>query len=514
MSNDPLELLIDPADGDEWPDSLPLDHELTVDAWIESTEARLEVLQSVASQWRINESFNRFNAFDAGATASLETKGYFGAIYDGRHVYFSPEVQPGGEHAKVLRFDTHGDFRDPDSYEAFDAGQTDGLDTRGYYGGACDGRFVYFTPRLADRCDHTRVLRYDTRESFMDPASWSAFDVGEEQSNQGAAFDGAHVYFCPGFRGSDGRHSGRVIRYRVNENFKDPTSYQVFNAESIGGLNVGCYDGGAFDGRHVYFCPLEGSIGLRYDSFADFMEPVSWEAFDANAIGMGSNVGAVFDGQYLYYVPYQHGVMVRFDTAGKFDDPGRWEGFDAGATDGLDTRGFDGGFFDGRFIYYVPFVNERFHGNWLRFDPLLPFDEPTAWKAYDASNIDGLKSYGFNGGAFDGRFFYAAPWRSEWGEEGDLSTWDIHGRVLRYDTTGPDATFSLRACDYGHNGGLGAGIRGPSFLINSEGGCRSAAATHPLAPGKHHLAGVYDGAEIRVYVDGEWMKKTCHEGMN
>ncbi len=79
-----------------------------------------------------------------------------------------------------------------------------------------------------------------------------------------------------------------------------------------------------------------------------------------------------------------------------------------------------------------------------------PFDDPASWQAFDASQTDGLHSVGYNGGAFDGRFFYAAPWQQ--GRKPDHPEEFItHGTVLRCDTLGDGGAFSLRSCDCGHN---------------------------------------------------------------
>jgi hypothetical protein len=106
---------------------------------------------------------------------------------------------------------------------------------------------------------------------------------------------------------------------------------------------------------------------------------------------------------------------------------------------------------------------------------------------------------GFNGGAFDGRFIYFAPWRQGTDPDGAPQA---HGRVLRYDTTGARASFSLRYTDCGHNGGLCAALPGPTFLVNTDRGVLGARADRNLEPGTHHLAGVYDGKKIRLFIDG------------
>ena len=171
--------------------------------------------------------------------------------------------------------------------------------------------------------------------------------------------------------------------------------------------------------------------------------------------------------------------MLRYDTAAPFDDPTAWDTYVLGHN-----SGFDGGFFDGRYVYYVPFTRAAapgesvFHGSWLRYDTAAPFDDPSAWDTHDASYTDGLHTTAYNAGAFDGRYFYTAPWR------GDRGRRHAHGRVLRYDTLGADGAFSLRYGDVGHNGGLCAAVPGPSFIVNTTGGAVSIAAHQTLAPGR------------------------------
>ena len=194
--------------------------------------------------------------------------------------------------------------------------------------------------------------------------------------------------------------------------------------------------------------------------------------------------------------------MVRYDTRKPFADASSWEQYDAANTSGIDTGGFDGGFFDGRYVTFCPWTRTAppggsgYHCNYLRFDTTRSFDDPSAWTGYDASATDGLVSLGYNAGAFDGGSFYAAPLYAEDGEA-------FHGRMMRVDTLGGDGAFSLRFCDYGHNGGLCAAVPGPSFLINTDGGVRSVAAHQPLSAGSHHLVGVYDGASLQLWIDGK-----------
>ena len=496
--------------------SLPATDTLTVAAHVHIPVARAEALQPLVSQWRPQTDFSAFAAYDAGHTDGLSTKGYFGAVCDGRYVYFCPvrdHQDRYSVHGRVLRYDTQAPFHSTAAWAAYDAGHTDGLRTVGFYGGAFDGRYVYFNPRDDGHGHHTRLLRYDAHGDFGDPASWSAHDIEFPHSGQGLAFDGRYLYFCPGYTTApdadrtnpsaslDDEPSGQILRYDTQAPLKDAQSYQVFDAGQLS-PQATCFDGALYDGRHIYFAPLTSGLVLRYTVGGDFADPASWQTFDAQPLGMHMNVGLVFDGRHVYFCAYGNSRMLRYDTEGPFDDPASWQGYDAAGTQGLDTGGFDGGFFDGRYVYYMPFTRNPppgesiFHCNWLRYDTAKDFTDPTAWDAHDASHVDGMHTTAYNAGAFDGRFIYTAPWR------GDRDGEHAHGRVLRYDTLGADGAFSLRFCDFGHNGGLNAALLGPSFVVNTDGGPVSVAAHRPLDAGDHHLAGIYDGHHIRLYVDG------------
>ena len=436
-------------------DALSFANELTVEAWINARTPSTDGIQALVSQWSFQESFGKFEGYDAGDTSGLVTKGFFGAVFDGRYVYFVPQHDGVARHGKVLRYDTHQPFKSHQSWEAYDAGRTSNLDTRGYYGAVFDGRHVYFIPRTDGENYHTRFLRYDTRAGFTDPNAWQAHDIGYKHSYQSAAFDGRYIYFSPGYDAGGG--SAKVLRYDTRGNFTDPGSYARYDAGNTSGLKSVNYDGAAFDGRYVYFAPLNADgIPLRLDTKGPFESRASWTAADVPALSghkMHQCVGAVFDGRYVYFLPF-------------------WQGGDA---------------------------KKGFHGELLRYDTQGPFENRAAWSAVDAGNTDGLGTVGFNGGAFDGRYLYCAPWREGTPEDGKIVS---HGHVLRYDTTGDGAAFSLRYAGYGHNGGLCASQPGPTFILNTDRGTCVARANKVLPPGRHHLAGVYNGNRIRLYIDG------------
>ncbi|MCE2439930.1 MAG: hypothetical protein J4F39_10955 [Candidatus Latescibacteria bacterium] len=499
--------------------SEPLDRveALTVEAWVQSDRVNTDAFQVLVSRWSLRSTMDAFESCDAGETDGLDTKGYFGAVSDGRYVYFAPQCNASQErHGQVLRYDSRGGFNEPESWQGYDAGCTDGLNTKGYYGVVHAGDHIYFVPRTDGVTLHSRILRYDRRGEFRDPGSWEAYDVGRTMACQSAAYDGRYIYLSPGYEGDSGE-TGKALRYDTRGGFKDPDSYVIFDAGNTDGLDSKNYDGATFDGRFVYYSPLnERGIVLRHDTRAGFDDPVAWQALDASVHGLGMCVGAVFDGRYVYYVPYAHSNAVRYDTRGDFKDPEAWEAYDAAGTSGLHTKGYDGAAFDGQYVYYIPFYEgdepqRGFHCRVLRYNTCMNFSDRAAWDAADG----GVFTYppnpgGFNGGAFDGRYVYFAPWRED-PDENDDREYTPHGKVLRYDTA-DDASFILKYAECGHNGGLCASLPGPTFTIDTEDGTRSVRANRTLAPGRHHLAGVYDGERVTLYIDGAAVASTEASG--
>jgi hypothetical protein len=230
-------------------------------------------------------------------------------------------------------------------------------------------------------------------------------------------------------------------------------------------------------------------------------------------------VGAVFDGRWIYCAAYGTGRILRFDTHGDFESAQSWQMHDADGTAGLRTAGFDGAYCDGRFVYFVPFLyfhdesqkEYTVHGNFLRLDTTRDFKDPASWQARDASYTSGLKSIGFNAGAFDGRYFYGAPWRQDNEKQAQNAATD--SIILRCDTLGENGSFSLRWSDTGHNGGLCAALPGPSFLVNLVSGQVLSVGAHKvLPPGRYHVAGIYDGQTIKLVINGEVVAERSGSG--
>jgi len=491
-------------------------NEITVNAWIQidKKHCRPNHIQTIVSKWQMNDKWGNFEAYDAGFTDGLDSKGFMGAIFDGRYIYFSPQRNTTERHGIVLRYDSHQDFSKESSWDAFDASIVDGLITKGFYGGVFDGTYVYFTPRKDNYGYHTRILRYDTRKNFKDRSAWNAFDLGLDNSYQGAAFDGKYAYFAPG-RDFVGKYPTPALRYDTTKTFKDQKSYEWFNLGSVKKLVEKAkrvdLDGISFDGRYMYYSPLGGKHIIRYDTSKDFKKESSWEYYSPEH--QNRTVGSTFDGRYVYFPGYNPHYIIRYDTTKKFSDQKSWKNFNPKET-GAEWAGYDGAFFDGKYIYCIPFVDFNppwggqmvFHSILMRYDTTKNFSDLNSWSNYDFSYTSGMETIGYNAGVYDGRFLYFSPWHD--GKQYVKDRIIIgHGKVTRYDTVGNNGTFILKFTDCGHNGGLYGAVPGPTFSVNTDQGIRSATIYKVMKPGKYMLTGTYDGEKIAIYINGELASK-------
>ena len=301
---------------------------------------------------------------------------------------------------------------------------------------------------LSQDCNGNDMLDECDLDAFATNSPWSAYDPSAEGMGyqvtgfKGAVFDGRYVYFVPAIRVA-GPH-GTVLRYDTNASFSNLTSWSSFDAGDHGvGTDPDGYQLAVFDGRYIYFCPryngtdLHGEV-LRYDTAAEFQEPSSWATFDAAAQGVGVTprgyVGGVFDGRYVYFAPdfngiQYHGEVLRFDTLADFQQASSWATFNpADQGVGNNPEGYRGAVCDGRYVYFVPYQNSLgYHGEVLRYDTSADFQQASSWATFDAEAQGvGNAPVGYYGAAFDGRFVYFAP---------KYNGTAASGEVLRLDTT-------------------------------------------------------------------------------
>ncbi|MBW2700290.1 MAG: hypothetical protein JRF33_05685 [Deltaproteobacteria bacterium] len=398
----------------------------------------------VVSGFKDPNSWSAYAPLIADSTLSAKAKGYYGAVFDGRYVYYAPCRSgnlPTDFHGVVLRFDTQADFKSDAAWDSYDSGDALGDPARptvGYAGGTFDGRYVYFAPYADGTTRHARVLMYDTAGAgFTDSSSWSAFDAGTlpgmppNSGYDGAVYDGErYVTFVP--YGDQNFAHGFALRYDKTGAFSDPSSWEMFYVGSIDGLVTKGYYGGAFDGQYVYFAPFSNGADtfhgnvLRFDTHGGggFVSLSNWSAYDASSVDGLATVGykgAVFDGKYIYFVPFrdalsaQHARVLRYDTTAGFKSAESWNAVDVPDVDGLVTKGYVGAEFDGRYVFFIPYQQDAspygtYHANVLRFDTLGDFKDRSDWSAFDAGAIDGLETKGMKYGCFDGSYVYFVPY--------------------------------------------------------------------------------------------------------
>jgi hypothetical protein len=376
---------------------------------------------------------SKWQVFDTAPVTGGTGESFGGGSFDGRYVYLAPSTGA-TSYSVVTRFDTSTGaqgFADPGSWSTFD---TLGVSqsAQGFTGAIYDGtEFFYLTPFvLASGSPDGVVARYDTRAPFGTSTSWSAFDTSAANPNSqgfsGEAFDGRYLYLVPSVKGDNSEPNGFVARYDTQAQFGNTNSWTFFDLAVLGtSSSLAGFLGAVFDGRYVDFIPSYASVAVRYDTQAEFADTASWATFDTQPVanqppGFG---GGAFDGRYVYYVPGFYAasmgdtflsVAVRFDTKGSFTDQASWSGFDV-STVGMNARGFAGGGFDGRYVYFVPYaVNATspttfvYDGLVVRYDTTADFAQATSWSSFDTTGLS-QSAHGFFGAVFDGEYLYLVP---------------------------------------------------------------------------------------------------------
>jgi hypothetical protein len=422
-------------------------------------------VDGTASGWRTigGAEYSEFDdprawsVFDPGDHGDIgdHAVGYRGGVFDGEYVYFIPYSSDAGKSGEVLRYAVESQFSSSNSWEAFDAGAHVNADARGYSGGVYARGHVYFAPDNGRSSVGGVVLRFNTTAGgagFTNSSFWEHYSpsgdgrggVGDDYI--GALFDGNHVYFAPSSDNASGG-SADFLRYDTGGVFTNAGSWEAHDPRGQLGIGTVRFAGGVFDGRYVYFVPSSrGSDSAlqvcRYDPRGAFSSQDSWLSYPPHDHGDGEDTdryqGGVYDGRYVYFIPQDTstptetswGRVLRYDTLGSFTNALAWEAYSA-AEDGIGEplKGFGGGAFDGRYIYCIPYHNsEHQYGEILRYDTRRPFAERMSWEVFWPRGEDiGSDPEGFQGAVFDGRYLYCVP-HADGG---------YGGEVLRFDARRP-----------------------------------------------------------------------------
>ncbi len=188
--------------------------------------------------------------------------------------------------------------------------------------------------------------------------------------------------------------------------------------------NTLAFSSALYDGcQYVYFIPTSSYRTVwRHDTAKAFDVQGSWTSFDTALLGGGTGAydGGVFDGRYIYLVPGEgKSRAVRYDTSTDFSGAGSWEQFDLYAKDPR-LQGFGSGVYANGYVYFVPRHNGiassadpgGYTGLTVRYDVAQRFDVATSWETFDVRSLD-PEAYGFTGGVnANGMLFFAPSLRS------------------------------------------------------------------------------------------------------
>ncbi len=302
----------------------------------------------------------------------------------------------------MLRYDTYGNFSEPNSWSAYDAGNTDGLVAKGYNGALYDNsRFVYFIPVYNGTTYHGVFLQFDISTDFNSSSSWSAYDASQTSGldtrgyNLGVYKDG-YMYFAPYLLEWEMCH-GTVLRFNANMIFSNSLSWTAYDASLTSGLNSVGFAGAVADNQFIYFIPncnpSFDPIFLRYDTNSEFSKPTSWEAYNAsqtNGLDTRSYVGGVFDGRYVYFASDLSNLgnflstFLRFDTMGNFTNPSSWTAF----ISPYPFNGYAAPCFDSRYVYFPPYTSPVIGvaSIALKYDTTGPFNDSVSWEQWNMND--------------------------------------------------------------------------------------------------------------------------------
>ena len=426
-------------------------------------------------------SANTTLVFDT-ATVNSNSKGFYGAVFDGRYIYFVPNSN-GAAFGQITRYDTTQPFASGSSYSVFDT-TTVNSSSKGFIGAVFDGQYIYFVPN-SNGAAFGQITRYDTAASFTSGSSYSVFDSTTVNSNSkgfsGAVFDGRYIYFVPN---SNGAIFGQVTRYDTTQPFTSGSSYSVFDTTTVNASSKGFF-GAIFDGRYIYFVPnsngaIFGQI-TRYDTTQPFTSGSSYNVFDTTTVNSNSKgfIGAVFDGKYIYFIPYYNGSdysgqITRYDITQPFASGSSYSVFDTTAVNAA-SKGFAGAVFDGRYVHLA----QNLAGQITQYDITQSFTSSSSYSVFDSTTVNS-NSKGFIGAVFDGQYIYFVPNSNGGIQSGQITRIDAYPGSLSASIASSQAPNGLSVGSYAgvnvppnagiiSSGNVGIGTNAPPVVLSING---------------------------------------------
>jgi hypothetical protein len=154
------------------------------------------------------------------ATVNGNEVGFYSMTFDGRYLYLGQHVDgavvPAVYAGFVTRYDTQASFTTTGSWQVFNAGGLN-ASAKGFVGAQFDGRYVYYVPFYDGTNYDGLAVRFDTQGAgFATASSWSVFNIASVNANargyHSAGFDGQYLYFAPSDNAANAPH-GIVARF-------------------------------------------------------------------------------------------------------------------------------------------------------------------------------------------------------------------------------------------------------------------------------------------------------------
>jgi len=261
------------------------------------------------------------------------------------------------------------------SWEAYDAGYVDSLTTKGFSGAVYDGRFIYFVP-YNNGAYNGIILRYDTTKPFKAAGSWEAYDFGSLAGGAAKGYSGGEIvdgflYLSP-FQNTSAKH-GKIVRYALSKPFKVAGSWEVFDATAVA-ADAKALGQPCTDGRFVYFPNAYYEIVLRYDTQKPFGQAASYDYFNLSTLcwNVAAHNACCKQGTHIVFAPDESNLLA-YDTEKPFADSGSWADREVLYAKDMHTFGFRGCYSDPNYIYFAPWAyhGSVYHGSVarMRVDP-------------------------------------------------------------------------------------------------------------------------------------------------
>jgi hypothetical protein len=209
-------------------------------------------------------SWSTYNVSQTGAPG-----GFAGVAFDTRYLYFAPWGNALSDPLSVVtRFDTTASFTADASWSTFDTSTLDagnGLTVTSFWGSLFDGHYVYFSPSAQSPSGGT-VVRYDPSQPFGSAASWSSFVLTNVAAGNdgmyGMTFDGRYVYFVPSNSAPLGLE-GLFARYDTTLPFTAASSWESYDLTGVSPSAKGL-GSAVFDGQNVYLVPYFSGAVVQF----------------------------------------------------------------------------------------------------------------------------------------------------------------------------------------------------------------------------------------------------------